>query len=83
MNIGETKAALYCTTFATLFLLERQNGFELVALDRDGAEDVVTEVEWTGNRYAKRPPTIRFGPDIVSFSTLTSIWVTSTPLTFF
>ncbi len=43
--------------------LESQTGFELVVLAADGTEEVVTDVEWLGNRYAHRPPTVRFGPD--------------------
>jgi imidazolonepropionase-like amidohydrolase len=43
--------------------LERQTDFELVLLSLDGEEREVTDITWTGNRYAKRPPTIRFSPD--------------------
>ena len=43
--------------------LESQTDFELVLRKPDGETSVVTDVEWLGNRYAKRPPTIRFAPD--------------------
>jgi len=45
--------------------LESQTAFELVVTPtagRPGDERVVTEVEWSSNRYAKRPPTVRFSP---------------------
>ncbi len=41
--------------------LEEQTEFELVLLSPDGSESKVTDVHWTGNRYAMHPPTIRFG----------------------
>ena len=40
--------------------LERQKDFELV-LNEGGSEKVIASIVWTGNRYAKRPPTIYFG----------------------
>ncbi len=44
--------------------LEDQTDFELVVLGRDGQERKVTTVEWSPNRYAKRPPTVRFSSDL-------------------
>ena len=42
--------------------LERQKDFELV-LNTNGKEKVIAQITWSGNRYAKRPPTIYFGGD--------------------
>ena len=42
--------------------LERQKDFELV-LNTNGKEKVIAQITWSGNRYAKRPPTIYFGRD--------------------
>ena len=40
--------------------LERQKDFELV-LNEEGSEKVLASIAWSGNRYAKRPPSIYFG----------------------
>ncbi|MCG8603876.1 amidohydrolase family protein, partial [bacterium] len=37
--------------------------FELVVLTPGEKEQKVTDIEWSRNRYAKRPPTVFFGPD--------------------
>lgn len=43
--------------------LESQRDFILAIINKDGRENVLTEIEWSGNRYAKRPPTVYFGSD--------------------
>jgi len=43
--------------------LEEQTNFELVLIEFEGEELEVTDIEWISNRYAKRPPTIRFSSD--------------------
>ena len=43
--------------------LEDQTKFELVWSDKKGEERKITEITWIGNRYAKRPPTVIWGPD--------------------
>jgi imidazolonepropionase-like amidohydrolase/Tol biopolymer transport system component len=43
--------------------LERQTKFELHVYSEDDGNAKVTDIEWTSNRYGKRPPTIRFAPD--------------------
>jgi imidazolonepropionase-like amidohydrolase len=43
--------------------LESQRDFVLAIINKDGRENVLTEIEWSGNRYAKRPPTVYFGSD--------------------
>lgn len=43
--------------------LESQTEFDLVRIDASGAEHHVTGIHWIGNRYAKRPPSIRFSED--------------------
>ena len=40
--------------------LERQKDFELVS-NEEGSEKVLASIAWSGNRYAKRPPSIYFG----------------------
>ena len=42
--------------------LENQTRFELVTF-REGREQKVTDIDWTRNRYGKRPPTILFSPN--------------------
>ena len=42
--------------------IERQKDFELV-LNTNGTEKVLASIVWSGNRYAKRPPSIYFGKD--------------------
>ena len=42
--------------------LERQTDFELV-LNLDGEEKKLATITWSGNRYAKRPPSVFFGKD--------------------
>ena len=42
--------------------LERQTDFELVA-NVDGKEKIFSTINWSGNRYAKRPPTIHVADD--------------------
>ena len=42
--------------------LEGQTDYELV-LNWKGAEIELADIKWSGNRYAKRPPTILFGDD--------------------
>jgi hypothetical protein len=43
--------------------LESQQDFVLAIINKDGRENVLTEIGWSGNRYAKRPPTVYFGSD--------------------
>ena len=43
--------------------LESQQDFVLAIINKDGRENVLTEIGWSGNRYAKRPPTVFFGSD--------------------
>lgn len=43
--------------------IEGQSDFELVVLNLNGEEQKITDIEWSSNRYAKRPPTVLFGPD--------------------
>lgn len=43
--------------------VENQSEFELVLLNGEQSETTVTHIEWSTNRYAKRPPTLFFGPD--------------------
>ncbi|MCZ6901005.1 MAG: amidohydrolase family protein [Bacteroidetes bacterium] len=42
--------------------LENQRNYELVIVGQNKQERIVTDIEWSGNRYAKRPPTILFEP---------------------
>jgi len=42
--------------------LESQKDFELV-LNINGSEKVLASIMWSGNRYAKRPPSVYFGND--------------------
>jgi Tol biopolymer transport system component len=43
--------------------LENQRDFELMLLDKDGKLTRLAPVNWSGNRYAKRPPSVRFSID--------------------
>ncbi|QQS42817.1 MAG: amidohydrolase family protein [Acidobacteriota bacterium] len=43
--------------------LEDQTDFELVLIGPDGTQKKLANVDWSGNRYAKRPPSVKFGPD--------------------
>ena len=43
--------------------LEQQTEYELARVDGDGEVHVVTDVHWSGNRYAKRPPSVMFSED--------------------
>lgn len=43
--------------------LESQTHFELCVRSPEGEITKVTDVTWSGNRYAKRPPTVMFGPE--------------------
>ncbi|MCB0279486.1 MAG: amidohydrolase family protein, partial [Calditrichaeota bacterium] len=43
--------------------LEDQTDFELVALGPDKKARKLADIDWSGNRYAKRPPTTIFSPD--------------------
>ncbi|HHZ98163.1 MAG TPA: hypothetical protein EYN68_01080 [Candidatus Marinimicrobia bacterium] len=43
--------------------LENQTDYVLVLIERAEKETVLTEIEWSENRYAKRPPTVFFGQD--------------------
>ncbi len=49
--------------------LENQTDFELVVLGSNGQETKITDIEWSRNRYAKRPPTVFFGPDAMLYFT--------------
>ena len=42
--------------------LEDQTRFELVTFS-EGQEQKVTDIDWTGNRYGKRPPSVVFSPN--------------------
>jgi len=42
--------------------LESQRDFELI-LNQDGKETELATITWSGNRYAKRPPSVYFGND--------------------
>ena len=48
---------------ATGTKLESQTAFELVHYDAEGNTTVVTKLAGNSNRYARRPPTVRFSPD--------------------
>ncbi len=43
--------------------IENQTDYLLVLMESPKKETVLTEIEWSGNRYAKRPPTLFFGSD--------------------
>ncbi|MEQ8763748.1 MAG: amidohydrolase family protein [Planctomycetota bacterium] len=43
--------------------LEDQTELELCLRTWDGTITKVTDVHWSSNRYAKRPPTVMFGPE--------------------
>ncbi len=42
--------------------LEDQTDFELILLAQDGSTRKLADVAWSGNRYAKRPPSVKFSP---------------------
>ncbi|MBF89751.1 MAG: hypothetical protein CMG75_08915 [Candidatus Marinimicrobia bacterium] len=43
--------------------LENQTDYILVLMGTEKKETILTEIEWSGNRYSKRPPTVFFGKD--------------------
>lgn len=48
--------------------IEGQTGFEIVHIDQEGKEHHITDLQWSGNRYAKRPPTILWKQGYIYFS---------------
>lgn len=43
--------------------LEDQTDFEIAITNGDGGERTLADITWISNRYANRPPTLRWSPD--------------------